>query len=116
MTRNSLCAVLVSLVLWGMAAATTYNTGPLETYKEAAIHCCNGETSQAFRAFWAAVEAYSCRNDIPTIIGLLSIAVHYGSALGFLCSLILTRHGDDKTRHHEEANHKPKQQRQQGLL
>jgi hypothetical protein len=97
-----------------MAAATTYNTGPIETYREALIHCCNGETSQAFRMFWTAVEAYFCRNDIPTIIGLLSIAVHYGSALAFLCSLILTRHGDDKRRHHEEARDKARQQRQQG--
>jgi hypothetical protein len=107
MARNSLALALVSLVLWGMAAATTCSTGPLETYREAAIHCCNGETSQAFRMFWAAAEAYSCRNDIPTIIGLLSIAVHYGSALGFLCSLILVpKEKDDRKRHHRH-NHPP---------
>jgi hypothetical protein len=117
MARNSLALALVSLVLWGMAAATTYNTGPIETYRQAAIHTCNGETSQAFRMFWTAVEAYYCRNDIPTIIGLLSIAVHYGSALGFLCSLILTTGDkDDRRRHHETARDKARHQRQQGLL
>jgi hypothetical protein len=101
MARNSLCVALVSLVLWGMAAATTWNIGPLETYREALIRCLNGEAGEAFRQFWTAAEAYYCRNDIPTIIGLLSIAAHFGSALGFLCSFILEpRRRDDRKRHH----------------
>ena len=101
MARNSLCVALVSLALWAMAAAATSNTGPIETYREALIHCLNGEAGEAFRVFWAAAEAYYCRNDIPTIIGLLSIAAHFGSALAFLCSFILEPgRRDGRKRHH----------------
>lgn len=88
-TRKILCMVMVSAVVWGMASAHTGTMGPINTYKEAVRLAGAGDISEAFRTFWTAAEMLFCRNDLTTVIGLLSVAVHYGSVFAFLCRVFL---------------------------
>jgi hypothetical protein len=55
--------------------------GPINTYAEAVRLACAGEISEALRTFWTAAEMLSCLNDLITVIGLLSVVVHYALVL-----------------------------------
>lgn len=87
---------IITAVLWGVASAHTGTMGPINTYQEAIRLACAGETSEALRTFWMAAEMFSCRNDLLTVVGLLSVLVHYGSVLAFICRAFLCtpEHGD----------------------
>ncbi len=94
--RKSFCAAVVSAVLWGMASVLAGSMGPIATYKEALKLAFEGELSLAFTTFWTAAEMFFYWNGLVGIIGLFSVAVHYGAVIALFCSIFLyqPRHKD----------------------
>ena len=88
-TRKIFRTAIITAVFWGVASAHTGTMGPINTYQEAIRLVCAGEISEALRTFWTAAEMFSCLNDLMTVIGLLSVAVHCASVLAFICKLFL---------------------------
>ncbi len=88
-TRKIFRTAIITAVLWGVASAHTGTMGPVNTYQEAIRLVCAGEISEALRTFWTAAEMFSCLNDLLTVIGLLSVLVHYGSVFIFICRAFL---------------------------
>ncbi len=95
-TRKIFRTAIITAVFWGVASAHSGTMGPVNTYQEAIRLVCAGETSEALRTFWSAAEMFSCLNDLMTVVGLLSVAVHYGSVFIFICTVFLCtpEHGD----------------------
>lgn len=81
--------LILTAAVWGIASTYTGTMGPINTYTEAVRLACAGEISEALRTFWMAAEMFSCLNDLITVIGLLSVVVHYASVLAFLWKAFL---------------------------
>jgi len=88
-TRKIFRTVILTAVVWGIASTHTGTMGPINTYQEAIRLTCAGEISEALRTFWTAAEMFSCLNDLITVIGILSVIVHYASVLAFICKAFL---------------------------
>ena len=87
--KKLLRIAIVTAVFWGIASAHTGTMGPIDTYTEAIRWAGSGVISEALRTFWTAAEMFFYRKDLITVIGLLSVAVHYGSVIALLYKVFL---------------------------